>query len=152
MTPAPIVLFVYNRPAHTRRTVEALLKNKLGGESDLNNYSDAPKEPEAIEVVRDVRQYIKTTTGFRSISIVERDKNYGSADSVIDGVTPAVNKFGLIIVRDAELSKTPISLNAIKVEPSQAGRQAFEKFFRQNQTGLLRRLTRKASTLLKACR
>ena len=26
---APIALFVYNRPVHTRRTVEALLKNEL---------------------------------------------------------------------------------------------------------------------------
>ena len=28
---APIALFVYNRPVHTRRTVEALLKNELAG-------------------------------------------------------------------------------------------------------------------------
>ncbi|HOD41388.1 MAG TPA: glycosyltransferase family 2 protein, partial [Candidatus Wallbacteria bacterium] len=40
---APIVLFVYNRPDHTRRTVEALLKNEFAGESELIVFSDGPK-------------------------------------------------------------------------------------------------------------
>ena len=42
-TLAPIVLFVYNRPAHTQRTVEALQKNKLATESGLVVFSDADK-------------------------------------------------------------------------------------------------------------
>lgn len=40
MTLAPIVLFVYNRPWHTKQTVEALQKNELAKESDLFIYSD----------------------------------------------------------------------------------------------------------------
>lgn len=40
---APILLFTYNRPAHTRRTVEALQRNTLAAESELFIYSDAPK-------------------------------------------------------------------------------------------------------------
>ena len=41
---APITLFVYNRPEHTHRTVEALLANKLAASSDLIVYADGPKE------------------------------------------------------------------------------------------------------------
>jgi GT2 family glycosyltransferase len=78
---APITLFVYNRPAHTRQTVEALLKNELAGESDLIIFSDAPKKPEAAEAVREVREYIRTITGFRTVRIVEREKNLGLANS-----------------------------------------------------------------------
>ena len=44
MTSAPIALFTYNRPYHTRKTVEALQKNKLSAESDLIVFSDGPKE------------------------------------------------------------------------------------------------------------
>ena len=44
---APVALFVYNRPAHTRATVEALLGNRLAGLTDLHVFSDAPKKPEA---------------------------------------------------------------------------------------------------------
>ena len=298
---APIALFVYNRPEHLRVTVEALQKNALAQDSDLLIYSDAPKTSEAGEAVREVRDYIKKISGFRSVTVVERAKNFGLANSIIGGVTATVNKYGRIIVLeddlvtspyfltymnealekfadddrvvsvhgyvypveqslpeafflpgadcwgwatwqrgwacfnddgqslldelerrklirafdfngaysfskmleaqikgandswavrwyasaflagkltlypgrslvhnigndnsgshcgesaeyDAKLSNTPISLNNIDIEPSQAGRQAFEAFFRQKQTGLLRRLTRKASALLKGCR
>ena len=41
---APILLFTYNRLAHTRRCVEALLKNSLATESELFIYSDGAKD------------------------------------------------------------------------------------------------------------
>jgi hypothetical protein len=44
-TLAPIALFVYNRPRHTRQLVEVLQKNELAGESDLFIFSDAPPPP-----------------------------------------------------------------------------------------------------------
>jgi hypothetical protein len=37
---APIALFVYNRPEHTRQTVDALAENGLAAESDLFVFSD----------------------------------------------------------------------------------------------------------------
>ena len=58
---APIVLFVYNRPRHTRQTIEALQKNHLAQESQLFIYSDAPKDKNAEENVKEVRKYIKKT-------------------------------------------------------------------------------------------
>jgi len=103
---APIVLFVYNRPAHTRQTVEALLKNELAGESDLFIFSDAPKNPEAAGAVREVREYVGSITRFRSVRIVERDRNWGLANSIIDGVTTVVNKHGRIIVLEDDLIVT----------------------------------------------
>lgn len=106
-TLAPVVLFVYNRPAHTRRTVEALLKNELAKDSDLIIYSDAPKNPQAEDAVREVRGYIRSITGFRSVSIVERDSNWGLANSIIDGVTAVVNKYGRTIVLEDDLIVTP---------------------------------------------
>jgi hypothetical protein len=110
MTFAPIALFVYNRPAHTRQTVEALLKNELAGESDLFIFSDAPKKPEAVAAVQEVREYIKTVGGFKSVSIVERDENLGLANSIIDGVTSVVNERGRIIVLEDDLVTSPYFL------------------------------------------
>ena len=40
-TLSPILLFVYNRPDHVRRCVEALQKNQLAADSELFIYSDA---------------------------------------------------------------------------------------------------------------
>ena len=51
---------------------------------------------------------------------------------------------------DANLSGTQINLNNINSESSQDGRQAFEKFFRQGQMGLLERMARKACALVRA--
>ncbi len=41
INPAPIVLFTYNRPWHTRQTVEALKKNEFSQESELFIFSES---------------------------------------------------------------------------------------------------------------
>jgi hypothetical protein len=107
MNLAPIALFVYNRPVHTRRTVEALLKNELAAESDLFIFSDAPKKHEAVESVRKVCDYVQTITGFKSVKIVARDRNWGLANSIIDGVTSVVNQYGRVIVLEDDLVVSP---------------------------------------------
>jgi len=105
--PAPIALFVYNRPAHTRETIEGLLRNELAGESDLYIFSDAAKNPQAAPGVAEVRQYIETVRGFRSITIVRRDRNLGLAASIIDGVTHLCSRFGRAIVMEDDLLTSP---------------------------------------------
>lgn len=107
---APIALFVYNRPMHTRQTVKALQKNELAGESDLFIFSDAPKKSETSEAVLEVREYIKTISGFRAVSIIERDRNWGLAKSIIDGVTRLCNENGRVIVLEDDLITSPYFL------------------------------------------
>ena len=95
---APVLLFVYNRPAHVRRTVEALRANLLAAESDLYVYSDAAKDESSLEAVREVRTYVRHIDGFRSVTVVERPQNWGLARNIIDGVTTHVNRAGRVIV------------------------------------------------------
>ena len=78
-TVAPIALFVYNRLWHTRQTVEALQGNRLAKESNLFIFSDAAKRPDAAPAVQQVREYVKTIEGFRSVNLIERVKNFGLA-------------------------------------------------------------------------
>jgi len=110
MTLAPIVLFVYNRPWHTQQTIETLQKNELASESELFIYSDAPKDEESIDKVANVRNYIQTVTGFKKITLIEREKNWGLANSIIDGVTTIVNQYGKIIVLEDDLVTSPYFL------------------------------------------
>lgn len=100
---APIAIFVYNRPSHTRKTVEALQQNKLASESELFIYSDAPKNEMAVEMVAEVREYIKTVDGFKKVTLIERDTNWGLANSIIDGVSKVINEYGKIIVLEDDL-------------------------------------------------
>ena len=106
----PIVLFVYNRLWHTRQTVEALQKNELASETELFIFSDGPKDEKAIAKVKKVREYIKTIDGFKKIAIIEREKNWGLANNIIDGVTNVINKYGKIIVLEDDLVSSPYFL------------------------------------------
>lgn len=107
---APIALFVYNRPDHTRRTVEALRNNLLVSESDLIIFSDGPKTIEVAEKVEEVRKYLVTITGFRSVKIYQRNENFGLAKSIINGVAEIVNKYGRIIVLEDDMVTSPYFL------------------------------------------
>ena len=84
---APILLFVYNRPLHTRQAVESLMNNAIAKETDLFIYSDAAKKETDHDNVAKVREYIHGITGFASITITERQENYGLARNIIEGVT-----------------------------------------------------------------
>ena len=110
MNCAPIILFVYNRPWHTRQTIEALQRNELASESELFIYSDAAKSSKANAAVQEVRGYIYSVSGFKKITIIERKYNWGLADSIIDGVTNVVNKYGKVIVLEDDLVTSPYFL------------------------------------------
>lgn len=103
MTYAPIALFTYNRADHTRRAVESLLQNAEAKDSDLFIFSDGAKNEKAIKGVEDNRKYIHTVTGFKTITIIEREKNWGLANSLIAGITDVINKHGRVIVVEDDL-------------------------------------------------
>jgi len=110
---APIALFVFNRPWHTRRTVEALHDNELAAESDLFVFSDGPRSDADSKTVQEVRAYIRSITGFRQVTIIERDRNFGLAQSIISGVTEIINRFGRIIVLEDDIVTSPHFLKFI---------------------------------------
>jgi len=110
METAPILLLAYNRLAHIQRCVTSLLANNLASESDLFIYADSARDASAANAVSQVRQYIHTIAGFRSVTIVERDTNWGLARNVIDGVTTLVNRYGQVIVVEDDLVLAPYFL------------------------------------------
>ncbi len=100
---APIVLFVYNRLTETKKTIEALQLNYLASQSDLFIFSDGPKSEAGKKKIDEVRSYLHTVKGFKSISIMESPKNKGLAKSIIEGVTEIVNNYGKVIVVEDDL-------------------------------------------------
>lgn len=103
---APIVLFVYNRPWHTRQTLEALSKNDLADKSTLFIYADGPKEnatAEDLEKIAEVRSLISEHQWCKTVEIIASESNKGLADSIISGVTEVINRFGKIIVLEDDL-------------------------------------------------
>src|SRR5690606_6967229 len=111
---APIALFVYNRPVHTRLTIEALQKNELAGLSDLYIFSDGPKSDDSKSGVGEVRALVNSIQGFRTITVIERECNYGLAESIIDGVTRLCNEFDQVIVLEDDLQASPYFLSYMR--------------------------------------
>ncbi|SDF35445.1 Glycosyl transferase family 2 [Mucilaginibacter pineti] len=107
---APIALFVYNRPDHTRRTIIHLQKNTLADESRLYIFCDAPKTDADKAKVNEVREIAKETTGFKTVKVILRDHNLGLAESIISGVTQLVYEYGKVIVFEDDLLSSPYTL------------------------------------------
>jgi len=110
---APIVLFVYNRPSFTKKTLQALSENTLAAESELFIYADGVKEGAekgTIDKITEVRKIIREKQWCKEVHIVESEKNNGLAASVIRGVSEIVNKYGSIIVLEDDMITSPYFL------------------------------------------
>ncbi|QRX64813.1 glycosyltransferase [Dysgonomonadaceae bacterium zrk40] len=110
MSLSPILLFTYNRPEHTRLTLEALRKNHLSDRSRLYIFSDGYRNETDREEVMKVRELIRSVEGFASIHIEERTENVGLARNIIEGVTGVVNEHGKVIVLEDDLITSPYFL------------------------------------------
>lgn len=111
MSHSPILLFVYNRPTHTRRLIESLQANAEAAASPLIVYSDAARDDAAQPAVEEVRRIIRSIGGFGSIEIIERKENQGLARNIIDGVTTQIARYGRVIVLEDDLVVAPYFLH-----------------------------------------
>ncbi|MBP0904520.1 DapH/DapD/GlmU-related protein [Mariniflexile gromovii] len=110
MSFAPITLFVYNRPTHTKRTLDALALNLEAPESELYIFCDGPKPNDNIENLKKISEVVglaKKENRFKKVYVQISKKNKGLAESIIYGVTTIVEKYGRVIVLedDIETSK-----------------------------------------------
>ena len=100
---APVVLFVYGRPNHTKKTINALLLNPESSFTDLIIYSDGARDIKDVSSVNAVRKIINSIEGFKSITVIEHEENHGLANNIINGVTEVCNKYGKIIVLEDDI-------------------------------------------------
>ena len=113
-TLAPIAFFVYNRPKHTKISIEALKKNKLAKESELIIFSDGPKNNnEDIKNVNEVRKIIKEIEGFKQKKIVLNENNCGLYKNFVNGITKICNEYNKVIVLEDDNETSKYFLNFI---------------------------------------
>ncbi|SOD18652.1 glycosyltransferase [Pedobacter xixiisoli] len=111
---APIVLFVYNRPQHTLKVLEALSKNPLAQQSALYIFADGAKPnatEEQLAKITETRQAIKSKDWCKEIHIVSQEKNIGLAASILSGVGKIIDKHGRVIVLEDDVEVSPYFLN-----------------------------------------
>ena len=107
---APISLFVFSRPDHTRRTVEALAANTLARHSDLFVFADHWKRESQRDAVGQVQDYIATLGSrgwFRHVYVTCAKENLGLAASIISGVTQVISQSVRCVVLEDDLVTGP---------------------------------------------
>jgi hypothetical protein len=100
---SPIVLFTYKRYETLQKSVQCLADNSLASESDLIIYSDGAKNIDDIEIITKIRSYLKTISGFKSVTIYESITNKGLAASIIQGVSDILKVYPSVIVLEDDL-------------------------------------------------
>lgn len=99
---APIAIFVYKRPEHTKRLLESLLRCPEIGSTEVQIFQDGPRGAADIEAVAATRQVVNSIFG-RSVKIQHADKNFGLAASIISGVSQILSRNDRIIVLEDDL-------------------------------------------------
>ena len=105
--PAPVVLFVYNRPRHAAATLAALAANAPAARTPLIIYADGARGEVDVPLVSQTRALFKDVTGFASLTVHERENNHGLADSVAGGVTEVMREYGRAIVLEDDIVTSP---------------------------------------------
>lgn len=100
---APITIFAYRRVDLLHRVIESLLDNIYARESDIFFYLDGSRGEHDREEVDRVREYVRSIEGFNKVTVIERNRNYGLARNIIEGVTDIVNEYGKIIVLEDDI-------------------------------------------------
>jgi hypothetical protein len=109
-SPAPVALFVYNRPELTRRTLEALAANGWAARTRLFVFADGPRQAGDLPRVEAARLAAMSAKGFADVSLIAAATNQGLSRSVIAGVTRLTDEFGEAVVLEDDIVTSPYFL------------------------------------------
>ncbi|MEF2154768.1 hypothetical protein V3390_00720 [Luteimonas sp. FXH3W] len=100
---APVVLFAFNRPAHTKQTLDALAENSLAARTRLIVYCDGPRDQRDSSAIAAVCEIVREARGFLSVELRVSPQNKGLAGSIIEGVSNVCEEYGRVIVMEDDL-------------------------------------------------
>lgn len=100
---APVVIFCYDRPRELERMINTLKKNKEASETDVYVFCDGPKTPQNKQKNDEVRNFLQSLKGFKSLNLSISEINKGLAPSIIAGVTEVLKIYDQVIVLEDDL-------------------------------------------------
>ncbi|MFQ5495714.1 MAG: hemolysin activation protein [Phycisphaerae bacterium] len=118
-SPTPIAVFAYNRAAHLRRALVALVECERLTECDVFLYCDGPKDadgsdptlhspndapdPSDVGRVTLVQQVARAWADRHGAVVVPRREHLGLAQNIVGGVTELCERYGRVIVIEDDL-------------------------------------------------
>lgn len=106
---APVGFTVYKRIEHLEKSVAALKNNDLAADTDLFFFSDMAK-PGDEEKVKQVREFIKEVSGFKSVTVTERAEN-SRVKNNRGGLSYLTKTYGKVIWMAEDIVTAPGFLN-----------------------------------------
>ncbi len=106
----PIVIFLYNRPKHTKNLIETLKKNNLSKNQKIFIFCDGPKNSEDILKINKIKSILKNSN-LNICKVFFKKRNVGLSKNIIYGVTYILNKFEKCIVIEDDLILNPAAIN-----------------------------------------
>lgn len=107
---APVALFVFNRPEHTRSILYDLLSQPECGRTTLYIFSDGARSDEDVAAVEQVRGICREVRGFADIHLIEHSSNIGLARNLTEGITYVLQRHSRVIVLEDDLHLSPYAL------------------------------------------
>ena len=100
---APVCLFAYKRIDKLKIVVERLKKCYLADETVLFIFSDGARDTDDLVDIDKTRQYLRKIDGFSKVIIIERKKNIGLAENIMQGVTEVISKYKKTIIIEDDI-------------------------------------------------
>lgn len=110
----PILLITFNRPEHTRRTLEALQKNAYASDSDLYVYVDGPRScniEKDTKAIAEVEKVILSENWCKSVTLRKSEFNRGCRDAVIYAISDMLKTFDAVIILEDDIITSPAFLS-----------------------------------------
>ncbi|MEP3332486.1 hypothetical protein [Sedimentitalea sp.] len=108
---APVCVFAYRRPEHTKRTLAALASSPLAQQTNLTVFVDGPRDAGDADEVAQVVSLAQRQGGFAGVDVRARDENAGLARSIQEGVSQMMSDHGRAIVVEDDIVTSPSFLN-----------------------------------------
>lgn len=104
---APVLIFTYIRIDHLRKTISALQSNPLAKQTDLFVASDFQRTDAEAKEVSAVRDFLKSIVGFKSVTLLLRDRNLGAAENCFSALNVIFVKFDCVILMEDDIVTAP---------------------------------------------
>ena len=106
----PVVLFAFKRPQHTRTVIESLLACPEADRTTLYVFCDAARTKAESSAVNEVRSLLRSVQGFRRVEVVIRNRNYGLAKNISDGLSAVFAEHDAAVVVEDDTVVSPVFL------------------------------------------
>jgi len=117
---SPVLIVTYGRLKHLQQTIRSLKENIHAYNTDLYVASDFQKTEADAGSVNAVRDYLKHIDGFLTVTIFERERNYGPAQNTFTALDRIYGKHDRVIIMNDDIVTAPGFLKFIN--------EAFEKY------------------------